>query len=465
MVESKRYGKAIVIGGSMAGLLAARVLSDHFAQVTLVERDTLPDGPEQRKGVPQGHQGHGLLSGGQRVMEELFPGLTAALVAEGATAVDVIDDMTWHQPGGYRLRFASGLAGISMSRPLLEAGIRHRVQALPNVAVIDGCDVTGLTASSDRARVTGITIQRRGAGTAEETLSAEFVVDAGGRGSRAPSWLAALGYERPEEEKITVGVGYTSRLYRRRPGDLPGAQAAICQPTPPHETRIGVLLPIEGDRWIATCAGWLGDHAPADEEGFLAFARSFAAPDIYNVIKHAEPLGDFVTHKFPANLRRRYERLKRLPEGYVVVGDALCSFNPTYGQGMTSAALAVMALAGCLREARGGLEGLPSRFYQRAAKVIDTPWQMAAGGDFAYPGVAGKKAPGTDFVNGYMGRVFVAATTDRHVCRKLVEVANLLAPPSALFAPRVMLSVLRSTLRRPQATATTRPRPMPSVGD
>ncbi|CAA9590479.1 MAG: hypothetical protein AVDCRST_MAG18-5041 [uncultured Thermomicrobiales bacterium] len=465
MAESKRNGNAIVIGGSIAGLMAARVLADHFVRVTLIERDILTHGPEQRKGVPQGQQGHGLLAGGQRAMEGLFPGLTADLVAEGATTLDVIADATWHQPGSYRLRFASGLEGISLSRPLLEAGIRRRVRALANVAVLDGCEVTGLVASGDRARVTGVTVRRRDGEAAEEALAAALVVDAGGRGSRAPSWLEALGYARPEEEKIAVGVGYTSRLYRRRPGDLPGARAAICQPTPPHETRIGVLLPLEGDRWIATLAGWLGDHAPADDAGFLAFARSLAAPDIYDVIKQAEPLGDYATHKFPANLRRRYERLGRVPEGYAVVGDALCSFNPTYGQGMSSAALAVMALADCLREARGDLRGLPGRFYKRAATVIDTPWQMAAGGDFAYPGVTGKRAPGTDVINGYMGRVFGAATADRHVCRTLVEVANLLAPPSALFAPRVLLGVLRSTLRRPQATQLARTLPAPSTAD
>jgi 2-polyprenyl-6-methoxyphenol hydroxylase-like FAD-dependent oxidoreductase len=465
MAESRRFGDAIVIGGSMAGLLAARVLSDHFAHVTLIERDTLPEGAEQRKGVPQGKQGHGLLSGGQQVMEALFPGLTAELVAEGATTLDVINDMRWHQPGGYRLRFDSGLQGISMSRPLLEAGIRRRVKLIANIAVIDGREVTGLTASADRTRVTGITFRRRGEGNPEETLAAEFVVDAGGRGSHAPAWLEALGYERPEEEKITVGVGYTTRLYRRHPGDLPDAQAAICQPTPPHETRIAVLLPIEGDRWIATCAGWLGDHAPADDEGFLAFARSLPAPDIYNVITNAEPLGDYVTHKFPANLRRRYERLKRVPEGYVVAGDALCSFNPTYGQGMTAAAMTVAALADCLRERRVGLQGLPSRFYRRAAKVIDTPWQMAAGGDFAYPEVTGKKATGTDVINRYMGRIFAASTTDRHVCRKLVEVANLLAPPSALFAPRVVFGVLRHSFRRRQTVGVARAVPAPSAGD
>jgi 2-polyprenyl-6-methoxyphenol hydroxylase-like FAD-dependent oxidoreductase len=465
MTHSRRYGKAIVIGGSMAGLMAARVLSDHFTHVTIVERDHLPEGAEQRKGVPQGKQGHGLLSGGQRVMEALFPGLTNDLIAQGATAVDVIADICWHQPGGYRLRFASGLDGISMSRPLLEAAIRRRTNLIPNVEIIDGCEVTGITASADRTRVTGITIRRRDGDNPGETLAAELVVDASGRGSRAPSWLEDLGYARPEEEKITVGVGYTSRLYRRRTGDLPGAKATVCQPTAPQETRIGVLLPLEGDRWIATCAGWLGDHPPADDEGFLAFARSLAAPDLYNVIRHAEPLGDYTVHKFPANLRRRYERLKRVPGGYLVIGDALCSFNPTYGQGMTSAALVVQALAECLNNARGGLQGLPVSFYRHAAKVVDIPWQMAAGGDFAYPGVTGKKAPGTDLINRYMNRVFMAATSDRHVCLKLVEVAILLAPPTALFAPRVALGVLRDSLRRRQPATVARTTPAPSAGD
>ena len=450
MVSSHRHDKAIVIGSSMAGLLAARILADHFARVTIVERDTLPEGTEPRKGVPQGKHAHGLLSGGQRVLEKLFPGLVDDLVAEGATTVDVIADARWHQPGGYRPRFASGLMGISMSRPLLEGGIRRRVLALPNVELIDGCDVSGLIANPGRERVTGITLRRRGAGAHDETLAAELVVDAGGRGSRAPSWLEELGYERPEEEKITIGVGYTTRLYRRRPGDLPDGKLVVGQPTPPHETRIGVLLPIEGDLWIATLCGWLGDHAPTDDEGFLDFARSLPAPDIYDVIKQAEPVGGYMVHKFPANLRRRYERLSRVPEGYVVVGDALCSFNPVYGQGMTTAALGVMELAGCLDEARAGLRDLPRRFYRRAAKVIDTPWQMAAGADFAYPSVTGKKAPGTDLMNRYIGLVIRAATQDQLVCRTLVEVTHLLAPPSALFAPRVVLGTLRAALRRPR---------------
>ena len=444
MTTVDQQGHAIVIGGSIAGLLAARVLADHFARVTLVERDRLPGDVAERRGVPQDRHLHGLQARGQEVLEALFPGLVDELVAGGATTVDTTADARWHQPGGYRARFASGLIGVTLSRPFLEGQIRRRVRALPNVAVLAEAEVTRLVASADRARVTGVVIRRGAAGAPEETLAADLVVDAGGRGARAPAWLEALGYGRPTEERITIGVGYTTRLYRRRPGDLPGARFAVAQPTPPDERRLGALVPIEGERWLVTLGGWLGDHAPADEAGFLAFARSLPAPDIYDVIAGAEPLGEPALHKFPASLRRRYERLRRVPEGYLVLGDALCSFNPIYGQGMTVAALEALELDACLRAGEGGPAGLPRRFYRRAARVIDGPWQLAAGGDFAYPEVAGRKAPGTDLFNRYAARVQRAATRDPEVCRALVAVTNLLAPPAALFGPRVLWRVARA---------------------
>jgi len=448
MTRSHGDNHAIVIGGSMAGLLAARVLADHFAQVTLVERDAL-EGAAPRKGVPQGRHAHGLLAQGQLILEDLFPGLVDELVAAGAITVDVMDDARWYQPGGYRTRCASGLRGLVLGRPLLEAGVRRRVLALPNVAAITAAEVTGLVTSDDGARVSGASIARRGLPNApEERLAANLVVDAGGRGSHAPAWLESLGYERPREERITIGVGYATRLFARRPDDLPGARFAFVQPTPPHEQRIGVLFPLDGDRWIVTLGGWLGDHAPTDLDGFRAFARSLPAPDIYDAIKTATPLDEGAVYTFPMNLRRRYEQMTRLPEGYVVIGDALCSFNPVYGQGMTVSALEARELSACLRDPVGGLAGLPRQFYRRAAAVIDLPWQMAAGADFAYPAVTGHKARGTALVNWYIGQVQRAATQDPGACRALVEVTNMLTPPRALFAPRVVWQVARTRLRQ-----------------
>jgi 2-polyprenyl-6-methoxyphenol hydroxylase-like FAD-dependent oxidoreductase len=444
---------AIVVGGSLAGLLATRVLSDHFDKVTAIERDRFPDGNENRKGVPQGRHAHGLLASGFRVMTSLFPGLQDELVQTGAIPGDVVGDARWYQFGGYKAKFQSGLGGILLSRPLLESTIRRRVLSLPNVQARETCSVLGLIVSPDRSRVTGVRLEHKTNG-GEEELLADLVVDAGGRGSRSPAWLEALGYDRPTEEEIKIGVGYATRIYRRRPQDLSGDMAAIIAPMPPLEKRMGVILAIEGDRWIVSIGGWLGDHPPIDEPGYLEFARSLPAPDIYEVIKDAEPLSEIMVHKFPSNLRRHYERLTRFPEGYLVIGDAMCSFNPIYGQGMSVAALEALALRDCLnKQPAGSLTGLPHRFFKRAAKVIDIPWTLAAGADFNYPEVEGKRPAGTDFINWYVGQVHQVAMHDREVCRAFFEVANLLKPPTSLFHPAMVLRVLRGSLTGRHKTA------------
>jgi 2-polyprenyl-6-methoxyphenol hydroxylase-like FAD-dependent oxidoreductase len=451
VVANRRQG-AVVVGGSMAGLLAARVLSDHFTNVTVFERDRLPESFEPRRSVPQGRHVHGLLARGQAILLELFPGIVEDLVADGAVVGDISLDTRWYQYGGYKARFDSGRRGLLMSRPLMEGHIRKRVLALPNVRLVQECDVLGLTAV-DRGHVTGVTVQRRTDGAATEMMPSDLVVDAAGIGTHAARWLEVLGYARAPEQEIRIGVGYTTRLYRRRPEDLPGAKCAIIAPTPPDERRLGVLFPIEGDRWMVTLGGWLGDHAPADEAGFLEFARSLPAPDIHAVIEKAEPVSEFAVHKFPSNLRRNYEKLARVPEGYVVVGDALCSFNPIYGQGMTTSALEAKVLDGSLRAGRDDLVGLPRRFYREVAKVIDIPWKLAAGADFAYPGVEGVKAPGTDFINWYVGHAQRAVIHDRYVFAAFLDVMNLMKPPTSLFDPRIVWRVLRSNRPRGKALA------------
>ena len=453
--STARRDHAIVIGASMTGLLAARVLCDHFRRVSVVERDQLHDGFEPRKGVPQGRHVHALLTRGHEILERLFPGLTEDLAKDGAIAADIARDSRWYHFGGYKVRFESGHRGLMMSRQLIEGHVRRRVLALNRVSLLAGCDVLALAASDDRSRVTGVSVQRRGGEAAAEILSADLVVDASGRGSRAGAWLEAIGYPRAPEEEIKIGVGYTSRLYRRRAGDLPDAVCAVVAPTPPRERRMGALFPVEGDRWLVTLAGWLGEHAPADESGFLAFAKGLPAPDIYDVIRRATPVSEFSTYKFPSNLRRHYERLERVPDDYVVIGDALSSFNPIYGQGMSVSALEALVLDDCLRSdsadraegnrnARSAGGSLPRRFYRDVAKVIDLPWQAAAGADFSYPEVQGPKAPGTDFINWYVGHVQRAVTRDSRVYAAFLKVMNLIEPPASLLHPRVVWRVLRS---------------------
>ena len=449
-------GHAVVIGASMAGLVAARVLSERFHRVTVLDRDVLPGDHVCRKGVPQGRHGHGLLASGLAALEQQLPGLERELVEAGAVPGDIIGDVRWFQHGYYKAQFQAGFHGVLLSRPLLEGTVRRMVRRLPNVTMVGDTHALALVGDVAGRRVTGVKIRQ---GVRDSLIDgAALVIDASGRSSRTPEWLERLGYDAPQESRVEIGLGYMTRTFRRRPDDLNGDRGVIIAPTPPHQRRVGFMLAQEGERWIVSMGGWLGDHAPDDPAGFEAFARSLARPDIYDVIKTAEPLTDPVAYAFPSNLRRHYERLTRFPERFLVMGDAVCSFNPFYGQGMSVAALEGARLAHCLDE-QADPATLSRRFFSAARTIVDTPWTIAAGSDFAFPGVTGPKPAGTDAINWYLSQVHRAASTDRLVCRAFFDVANLLKPASTLFAPRVLGRVIASALRPGSAAGTPKATP------
>jgi flavin-dependent dehydrogenase len=313
---------------------------------------------------------------------------------------------------------------------------------LPNVSVLDECNVVRLISGGEPKKVTGIEIERRAHGGHKETLHAELVVDATGRGSAIPKWLAEMGYAAPQETEIKVNVGYATRIYRRGPNDLPEGELLMISPQPPHDKRGGFMFPIEGDRWIVTLGCWSGDYPPTGEAGYLDFARSLASPDIYNLISRLEPLSDILAYRFPCNLRRHYEKLTQFPAGLLVAGDAICSFNPVYGQGMTSAVMQAAALDGVL-QTQPAPENLARVFFKEAAKVVDIPWQLAVGEDFRYPETVGRKTPGTDLINRYVERVHKATHSDPVVYGAFLQVMNLLKPPTSLMHPKIMWRVLR----------------------
>jgi 2-polyprenyl-6-methoxyphenol hydroxylase-like FAD-dependent oxidoreductase len=437
---------AVVLGASMAGLLAARVLADTYGQVTVIDRDELPETPTNRRGVPHGHHIHALLARGQQALEELLPGLTAELVSQGVPAGDVLADARLYL-SGHRLRQAhTGLGLLSASRPVLEGHARARMRALSNVAFLDSRDVAGLTITPDGGRVTGARVLRRADGSAEELIAADLVVDATGRGSRTPVWLEALGYPRPPTERVQIGLGYATRTFRLPPDALQGDLAVVQTATPTHP-RAGGLQALEGDRWLLTLAGILGDYPPTDPDGFLAFARSLQFPDIYEAVRDGEPLDAPVGFRFPASVRHRYERLDRLPAGFLVVGDAVCSFNPIYGQGMSVAALEALTLR---RHLQRGVEPQPRRFFRDLARVVDVPWDMAAGGDLVFPGVRGRRTLKLRLVSAYLTRLHAAAAHDAHLAIAFTRVAGLVTPPQSLLRPGIVLRVLRNDLvRRP----------------
>jgi 2-polyprenyl-6-methoxyphenol hydroxylase-like FAD-dependent oxidoreductase len=427
-----------VIGASVGGLLAARVLADYYDEVTVLERDDLPDANEPRKGVPQGRHAHGLLARGREVLEQLFPGFSEEMVGQGAMFGDVVDDVLWFNHGVYLNNAPSGLQGLLISRPMLENGVRRRVLQLPNVRLRLQSDAAQPAFDRSGNRVTGVRVDARdGSDGAAEQLAADLVVDASGRGSHSPAWLDAEGYNRPREESIQVNIGYMTRLYRRRPEHLGGKRAAIlaaCRP----DWRLGVILAQEDDRWIVTLGGYFGDYAPADDVGFIEFARSLQKPEIFEVIRSAEPLTPPTQYHFNTNLRRHYEELTRFPQSYLAFGDALCSFNPIYGQGMTVAGMEALALRDCL--AAGSLD-LARRFFQAAARLIDVPWQIAVGSDLQHPKVPGKRPPQVRFINWYLAKLYRAGQRDPLLATRFLEVANLMKQPAALMEPRVALRV------------------------
>lgn len=427
----QRLGKeAIVIGASIGGLLAARVLADYYEAVTVVERDALPNTHEPRKGVPQGRHAHGLLAHGREVLDELFPGLSEEAVSQGAIYGDIADDVLWFNYGVYLLNTPSSLKGLLISRPMLEEVVRRRVLQLPNVRLQEQAEILEPICDRLAGRVTGVRVQTAGA---SEVLHCDLLVDASGRGSKSPTWLEALGYAKPHEDSIRVDIGYMTRTYRREPKHLNGKQAVVlgaCHP----DWRFGVVLAQEQDRWIVTLGGYFGDYAPSDDAGYIEFARSLQKPEIFEVIRDAEPLTPATPYRFIANLRRHYEELSRFPEGFLVFGDALCSFNPIYGQGMTVASMEALALRQCLA---AGSQGIAHRFFRAASPLIDIPWQIAVGSDLQHPSVQGKRPPQVRFVNWYLEKLFRAAQRDGRLATNFLEVANLIKQPTSLMDPRV----------------------------
>jgi len=437
-MNSQVGSRAVVLGGSMAGLLAARVLSDAFAEVVIVDRDKLAGVTTARRGVPQGRHVHGLLARGQQILDELFPGFTAEAIAAGIPTGD-LGELRWFF-NGERLRPAStGLVCVSADRPVLEGQVRARVAALPNVSLAEECDIVGLLTAPDGRRVTGVRIQRRAAGSAEQALAADLVLDATGRGSRTPAWLAELGYAKPAEERIKIDLTYTTRHYRLPDESVMNGDLSINPVGSPTSPRGAFFSRVQDGRSILSLTGVLGDAAPTDPDGFLDWVRSLPVPDVYEVIRDAEPLDDPVSFHYPASVRRRYDQLEELPDRLLVLGDAACSFNPVYGQGMTVAAQEALVLSEHLADGRPQ----PLAFQRDIAGVIEVPWQISAGGDLGFPQVEGPRSPEVQQMNAYLALLQSAATRDGVVTRTFMRVAGLVDPLTELMSPDMVDRVLK----------------------
>jgi len=437
--------RAVVLGGGMAGLLSARVLAEFFDQVTLVDRDDLAAGPADRRGVPQGKHIHAVLPRGQQVLEDLFAGLTGEMARQGTPAGDLLADTRLYLGGQRMHRARSGLPMLSLTRPFLESWIRARVLALPNVTVAGPCDIVGLVATPDGRRVTGVTVFGRADGSAAEVLPADLVVDAMGQASRTPQWLPAMGYRPPAEERVEIDLGYATRLYRLPAGALAGDLGCLIAPTP-DVPRGGAMARVEGDRWIVTLTRVGGGPPPTEPDGFVEFAGSLPAPDIHVAIRAAEPVAGSSTYRFPANRWRRYDLLRRMPAGLLVLGDAVCCLNPVYGQGMTVAAQEALALRTTLGDGRA-----PDarRFFREIARIVAGPWGIATGGDLSFAQATGRRSLNFRLMSRYLARLQAGAAVDAALAVSFLRVSSLIDPPTALLSPRTAARVVLLSRKHP----------------
>ncbi|HEX5400844.1 MAG TPA: FAD-dependent oxidoreductase [Pseudonocardiaceae bacterium] len=431
--------RAVVLGAGMAGLLAARVLADHFSDVVLIDRDRVIGVSDARRGVPQGRHAHGLLAKGQQILEQLFPGFTANLAADGVLIGDLTGDIRWYFNGRKLAQAPSGLLSVAASRPELESRVRARVAALPNVRFLAETVVQSLVTTPDNRKVIGVRV----AGDTTEVIDARLVVDATGRGSRATTWLTELGYARPTEDRLDIDLAYVSRFFRLR-SDPWGTDISINSVASPVNPRGGFLGRFPDDLALLSLTGIGGNHPPRDHEGFLDYAKHLAAPEIHAAVRDAEPLGDIAGFKIPASVYRRFDQLDRFPDGFVVVGDGVCGFDPVYGQGMTVAAQEAVALDEHLKN--GPLN--PLRFFQEIVPVIAVPWEIGVGGDLVFPGVRGRELTRKDKIGGALiGKIHTAAAQDPEFTKAFFRVAGLVDPPTALMKPGLLLKAVRTSAK------------------
>ncbi len=454
---------AIVVGGSIGGMLAARVLADHFDRVTVIERDQLPDGSENRPGVPHARHLHFFFKRGLMVAEELFPGVTADLQAAGSHLLDQGRDFRILYRSGWSPRAEIGLEFCTFTRPLLEATIRRHLVADPKISLLQGFEVAGLAISGDGARVEGVRIQPRhhdpNVLPEVQTLAAELVVDTSGRGSKAPEWLEAAGFAKPEETVVDAFWGYATRIYEPVDDFKKDWKNLLVMNRPPYQPRAGIIQPIEGNRWLVTIAGVMHDYPPTDEEGFLKFARSLSSPELYRAIEHAKPLSRIWGYRRTENRLRHYEKTN-VPQGFAALGDSVCAFNPVYGVGMTLTGLEALALRKCLRDGKGRLDS--HRFQKQVAKLVAAPWALTTGEDLRWPATQGGQITAkVKFMHWYIEQVIRLIPQSQEVFRRFQEVNHMLKPPTALFHPAVLGPVLRQAFG-PKRIAVPKPQEAPA---
>lgn len=440
--------RAIVIGYSFAGKLAARVLADVFQEVVVFEKDSKPTKPEPRKGIPQSHHPHVLLKRGEALLESLFPNFVDDLLKSGSVEFDFIKDIYWVHHGRLKTREGDGFRQLSQSRPLLEWVLQTRLEDYPNIKVEYETKVEALVWSDKENRVNGV-LENEKADDATSVIEAELIVDATGAAALFEQAFKQKGIPLPKKEEIEIGLSYTSQRIKWQGDEKRHFQAHILYPDPPRSERGGILYPLENREWMATLISYGRDPAPTDPDGFKEFARSLAEPHLYEILTESEFLSNARTYSFPMQLRRRLDQLKFLPPGLIVMGDAWCRFDPVFGQGMTAASLQAYELKMMMQlfPSEIGSSSFVKRLYKRFFKRLSPLWLMVISEDFSYSGTKGKRPLGLSLLQTYMAGIYALTEHDPSVYQQFSRVLHLLDSPFTLFKPPILMKWIKNKIR------------------
>lgn len=449
---------AVVIGGSLAGLLAAAVLAE-YATVTVVDADPLPERPAARRGLPQARHTHLLWSGGARAIEKILPGITDAWTGAGAIRRSLPTDLVTKTAQGWIPRCGEKQFNISCSRDLLDSVVRARVTGLKGVSTLQQSRVRALEGTA--ARVTGVRVdtpQEQG-----RLLAADLVIDASGRGSRARTWLQALGVTGIRQAEVDSGLVYATRIFEAPTGAHEAGFPIVnvqSDPRVPVPGQTATIVPIENGQWQATLSGTRGGQPTGDPDRFIPFAKGIRDPIVGELLEGKKPLTDVAVTQGTANRRIYFEKAE-LPDGFFAVGDAVATFNPLYGQGMTVAAQGLLAVRSLLRRQGLAHPGFGREAQRAIAPLVSTAWELATSQDILYPGATGMKPrAGTGLLNAYVNRLMTGATTDEALTAALFKVLTMSSAPTHWLRPSVVWHVLRASdrgaLKAPPLTAAER---------
>jgi len=432
--------RAVVIGAGIGGLSAVGALAQHFERVDILERDRLDTSVASRSGTPQDRHPHGLLVGGLRALDQIFPGYNRDLAAAGAVPVLFAREVQFERPDvGVLPKRDFGISMLCATRPLIELVLRRRAEAVANITLRPATRVTGIVPAAGGDGVRGIRFVN--GSERSETLDADLVVDASGRGAPTLTLLDALGWDRPQMTEIGVDISYNTAVVEIPPTVTPDWKLVLTLPDPPHLALHSVLAPTEDGRWIITIADHSATTWIETWDAFLETSRSLITPTVYNALRYAEPPEGIRHYRFPVSTWRHFERLPRLPRGVLPVADAFCRFNPIHAQGMSSAAKQARLLEDVLHRAADEPEpiaALQSGFMSEVASVLETPWIMSTSADLAFPQTRGERPDNFAEVREFEAALFRAAGSDPVVHRAMIEVAHLLQPQSRLQEPDIM---------------------------